>query len=89
MDAGGRWNRRPPRSSRASITARGAHYARAGYRHQYPETKHSTKGAELFGQEAMETNRRLVATKTMKLELDVETWENTGAGSPMSTSATR
>jgi len=37
-----------------------------------PETKHPTKGVERMGNEAAEVNRKLVAGKTIRLELDVE-----------------
>jgi micrococcal nuclease len=37
-----------------------------------PETKHPDKGVEPFGPEADAANRRLVAGKTVRLELDVQ-----------------
>lgn len=37
-----------------------------------PETKHPTKGVEMYGKEAYEANRRIVEGKTVKIELDVE-----------------
>lgn len=37
-----------------------------------PETNHPTRGAERGGREATEVNRRLVAGKTVRLELDVQ-----------------
>jgi micrococcal nuclease len=40
-----------------------------------PETKHPEKGVEPFGPEADAVNRRLVAGKTVRLELDVELWD--------------
>jgi endonuclease YncB( thermonuclease family) len=37
-----------------------------------PETKHPTRGVELYGPEAAEANKRLVAGQMVQLELDVE-----------------
>src|SRR3990170_4144003 len=37
-----------------------------------PETKHPSKGVEAYGKEAMSANRKLVAGKTVRLELDVQ-----------------
>ena len=37
-----------------------------------PETEHSPRGAQAFGAEAMEANRRLVENRTVRLVLDVE-----------------
>jgi micrococcal nuclease len=40
-----------------------------------PETKHPTKGKEPCGSEASAANRRLVEGKTVRLELDVQSWD--------------
>ena len=40
-----------------------------------PKTMHPEKGVAPFGPEADAANRRLVAGKTVRLELDVELWD--------------
>jgi endonuclease YncB( thermonuclease family) len=50
-----------------------------------PETKHPEKGVEPFGPEADAANRRLVAGKTVRLELDVQPWDRyRGSSTPSS-----
>jgi len=43
-----------------------------------PETNHPTKGLEAYGKEAKEANSRLVAGKTVRLELDVDPRDRNG-----------
>jgi len=43
-----------------------------------PEMNHPTKGVEAYGKEARETNRRLVESKTVRLEFDVDPQDRYG-----------
>jgi len=43
-----------------------------------PETKHPTKGVEVFGKEAAEVNRKLVTGKSLRLEFDVQQRDRNG-----------